>query len=83
MHKQWNIISRDLPELERNSGIKIPVKMTRDPETEPLVGSSVTNTCVRPAEDELTKVYRLRRGGRIVRLSSSVINTSVRRREMN
>ena len=31
MHKQWNIISRDFPGLERNPGIKIPVKMTRDP----------------------------------------------------
>ena len=31
MHKQWNIISQDFPGLERNSGIKIPVKMTRDP----------------------------------------------------
>ena len=37
MHKQWNIISQDFPGLERNPGIKIPVKMTRDPETEPLV----------------------------------------------
>ena len=31
MHKHWNIISRDFPGLERNPGIKIPVKMTRDP----------------------------------------------------
>ena len=38
MHKQGNIISRDFPGLERNPGIKIPVKMTRDPGTEPLVG---------------------------------------------
>ena len=30
MHKQWNIISRDFPGLERNSGKKIPVKMTLD-----------------------------------------------------
>ena len=36
MHKQWNIISRDFPGLERNPGIKIPIKMTRDPGTEPL-----------------------------------------------
>ena len=35
MHKQWNIISWDFLGLERNPGIKIPVKMTRDPETEP------------------------------------------------
>ena len=31
MHKQWNIISRDFPGLERNPAIIIPVKMTRDP----------------------------------------------------
>ena len=36
MHKQWNIISRDFRGLERNLGIKIRVKMTRDPGTEPL-----------------------------------------------
>ena len=40
MHKQWNIISRDFPGLERNPGIKIPVKMTLDPGTEPLVAST-------------------------------------------
>ena len=49
MHKQWNIISRDFPGLERNPGIKILVKMTRDPGTEPLLP-----TTLRPeAVDEL------------------------------
>ena len=42
MHKQWNIISRDFPGLERNPGIKIPVKMKRDPGTEPLIGTQTT-----------------------------------------
>ena len=37
MNKQWNIISLDFPGLERNPGIKIPLKMTQDPGTEPLV----------------------------------------------
>ena len=44
MHKQWNIISRDFPGLERNPGIKIPVKMTRDPGTEPLVQTVNNNS---------------------------------------
>ena len=37
MHKQWNIISRDFPGLGKNPGIKIPVKLTRDPGKDPLV----------------------------------------------
>ena len=57
MNKQWNIISQDIPGLERNPGIKIPVKMTRDPGnpgsldpgTEPLVSISVSFLVARRA----------------------------------
>ena len=45
MHKQWNIISLDFPGLEINTGIKIPVKMTWDPGTEPLVSTPVSQHC--------------------------------------